>query len=347
MSFLRTLGSSLNCKDIAVDLGTANTRVYSRGEGIVLNEPSVLAVNTATGAVIAVGKEAKGMMGRTPTGIAAIRPLKDGVSTDFEFTEKMLRYFIQKIHKHRSLARPQVVVSVPSGTTEVERRAVEEATVQAGAKSVLIIEEPLAAAIGAGLPIHESAGNMVVDIGAGTTEVAVVSLGGIVISQSVRVGGDDMDQSIINHFKKYFQLLIGERTAESLKINIGSALPMGNDRLEDEVTGCDLVSGLPKSVLATEADIRRSVEEPVSRIVHVIKEALDRTPPELSSDITLTGMTLSGGGALLTGIAERIQDATGVQVLLAEDPLLCVAMGDGKCLEGFATMKNILTSSVT
>ncbi len=341
----RILGSGSFGKDMAVDLGTANTLVYAKGEGIVLNEPSVVAVNTITNAIIAVGEEAKRMVGRTPAHIVAIRPLKDGVIADFDVTEKMLRYFIQKVHQRRSLARPRVVVAVPSGITGVEQRAVEEATIQAGARAAFIIEEPMAAAIGAGLPIHEPIGNMVVDIGGGTTEVAVISLGGIVTSQSLRVGGDEMDEAIISYIKRDYQLMIGERTSENLKVKIGSAFALGDDDMEDEIKGRDLASGLPKTVVVTAEEIRMAIEEPVSQVVQTVKDALDRTPPELSSDIMDEGIILAGGGALLRGLEERIRNETGMPVHTAKDPLLCVAMGSGKCLEEFDIMKKVLISS--
>ena len=339
------LGAGSFGKDMAVDLGTANTLVYVKGEGIVLNEPSVVAVNTITNAIIAVGEEAKRMVGRTPAHIVAIRPLKDGVIADFDVTEKMLRYFIQKVHQRRSLARPRVVVAVPSGITGVAQRAVEEATIQAGARAAFIIEEPMAAAIGAGLPIHEPIGNMVVDIGGGTTEVAVISLGGIVTSQSLRVGGDEMDEAVINYIKRDYQLMIGERTAENLKVKIGSAFPLLDDELDAEIKGRDLASGLPKTVIVTAEEIRQSIEEPVSQVVQTVKDALDRTPPELASDIMDEGIILAGGGALLRGLEERIRNETGMPVHTAKDPLLCVAMGSGKCLEEFDIMKKVLISS--
>ncbi len=348
MSFLSKLlsGGSFG-KDMAVDLGTANTLVYVKGEGIVLNEPSVVAVNTITNAIIAVGEEAKRMVGRTPAHIIAMRPLKDGVIADFDVTEKMLRYFIQKVHQRRSIARPRVVVAVPSGITAVEQRAVEEATIQAGARAAYIIEEPMAAAIGAGLPIHEPIGNMIVDIGGGTTEVAVISLGGIVTSQSIRVGGDEMDEAIIAYIKRDYQLLIGERTAESLKTKIGSAYPVTDDNLEEEIKGRDLASGLPKTVVVTAEEIRHSIEEPVSQVVQTVKDALDKTPPELASDIMEQGIILAGGGALLRGLEERIRNETGMPVHTAKDPLLCVAMGSGKCLEEFDIMRKVLISSAS
>jgi rod shape-determining protein MreB len=284
-------------------------------------------------------------VGRTPAHIVAIRPLKDGVIADFDVTEKMLRYFIQKVHQRRSLARPRVVVAVPSGITGVEQRAVEEATIQAGARAAFIIEEPMAAAIGAGLPIHEPIGNMVVDIGGGTTEVAVISLGGIVTSQSIRVGGDEMDEAIISYIKRDYQLMIGERTSEALKLKIGSAFALSDDDLEAEIKGRDLATGLPKTVVVTAEEVRQSIEEPVSQVVQTVKDALDRTPPELASDIMDEGIILAGGGALLRGLEERIRNETGMPVHTAKDPLLCVAMGSGKCLEEFDIMKKVLISS--
>jgi rod shape-determining protein MreB len=332
-------------RDLAIDLGTANTLIYARGQGIVLNEPSVVALNVNDGRPVAVGFEAKRMMGRTPGHIKVVRPLKDGVIADFDVCEKMLRYFIQKVHQRRSLARPRVVVAVPSGITGVEQRAVEEATIQAGARAAFIIEEPMAAAIGAGLPIHEPIGNMVVDIGGGTTEVAVISLGGIVTSQSLRVGGDEMDDAIISYIKRDYQLMIGERTSEALKLSIGSAFALGDDEEEDEIKGRDLASGLPKTVVVTADEIRQSIEDPVSQVVQTVKDALDRTPPELASDIMDEGIVLAGGGALLRGLEERIRNETGMPVHTAKDPLLCVAMGSGKCLEEFDIMKKVLISS--
>jgi rod shape-determining protein MreB len=290
-------------RDMAVDLGTANTLVYVRGRGIVLNEPSVVAINTNTGGILAVGAEAKKMIGRTPGNIVAVRPLKDGVIADFEITERMLRYFILKIHKRRYLARPRVVVCVPSGITGVERRAVIEASSQAGARQVHIIEEPMAAAIGSGLPVHEATGNMVVDIGGGTTEVAVISLGGIVTAQSIRVAGDELDNAIIQHIKKEYSLLLGERTAEQIKITIGSAYDLDADE-HTEIRGRDLVSGLPKTVVISAAEVRKAIEEPVNAIVDAVKTTLDKCPPELSGDIMDRGIVLTGGGAMLEGMAE-------------------------------------------
>ncbi len=330
-------------QDMAVDLGTANTLVYVRHAGIVLNEPSVVAINTMSGAVLAVGNEAKRMIGRTPSHIQAVRPLKDGVIADFDITEKMLRYFIQRVHKRRLLAKPRVVVCVPSGITGVEQRAVEEATIAAGARRAYIIEEPMAAAIGAGLPIHEPAGNMVVDIGGGTTEVAVISLGGIVTSSSLRIGGDELDEAIINHVKKEYSLLLGERTAEAIKLAIAAVYPM-QEELVAEIPGRDLVSGLPKTLQITDGEIRAAIEEPVSAIIDSIKATLDRTPPELAGDIMHRGITLTGGGALLRGIDKRLRHETGMPIHIADNPLSSVAIGSGKCLEEFEVLQRVLVS---
>jgi rod shape-determining protein MreB len=332
-------------RDMAVDLGTANTLVYVRGRGIVLNEPSVVAVNTSTGGILAVGAEAKKMIGRTPGNIIAIRPLKDGVIADFEITERMLRYFILKVHRRRYLARPRVVVCVPSGITGVERRAVIEASSQAGARQVHIIEEPMAAAIGSGLPVHEATGNMVVDIGGGTTEVAVISLGGIVTAQSIRVAGDELDNAIIQHIKKEYSLLLGERTAEMIKMTIGSAY--GGDGEQDrhsEIRGRDLVSGLPKTVVISAAEVREAIEEPVGSIIDAVKTTLDQCPPELAGDIMDRGIVLTGGGALLSGLDERLRRETGMPVHIAEDPLDSVALGAGKCVEEFEALQQVLDS---
>jgi rod shape-determining protein MreB len=331
-------------RDMAVDLGTANTLVYVRGRGIVLNEPSVVAVNTSTGAILAVGAEAKRMIGRTPSHIRAIRPLKDGVIADFDITEKMLRYFIQKVHHRRFLAKPRVVVCVPSGITGVEQRAVEEATISAGARAAFIIEEPMAAAIGAGLPIHEPRGNMIVDIGGGTTEVAVISLGGVVTSTSVRVGGDELDEAIIQFVKKEFSVALGERTAEAIKLAVGSAFPTAEEMIA-EIKGRDLVSGLPKTIHVTSEEVRRALEEPVNAIIDAVKNTLDRCPPELSADIMDKGVVLTGGGALLKGLDERLKHETGMPIHVADNPLSCVAIGSGKCLEEFEVLKRVLVSS--
>jgi rod shape-determining protein MreB and related proteins len=331
-------------RDMAVDLGTANTLVYVRGRGIVLNEPSVVAINTKTGAILAVGAEAKRMIGRTPAHIVAIRPLKDGVIADFDVTEKMLRYFIQKVHRRTFLAKPRVVVCVPSGITGVEQRAVEEATISAGARSAFIIEEPMAAAIGAGLPVHEPTGNMVVDIGGGTTEVAVVSLGGIVTSQSIRIGGDELDESIVNYIKKEYSLMLGERTSEEIKMAIASAFPLPEEK-QAEIRGRDLVTGLPKTIVVSAEEIRRAIEEPVNAIVDAVKNTLDKTPPELAADIMDKGIVLAGGGSLLKGLDERLKHETGMPIHMAEDPLFVVAIGSGKCLEEFESLKRVLISS--
>ena len=331
-------------RDMAVDLGTANTLVYVRGRGIVLNEPSVVAINTKTGAILAVGSEAKQMIGRTPAHIVAIRPLKDGVIADFDVTEKMLRYFIQKVHRRSFLAKPRCVVCVPSGITGVEQRAVEEATISAGARSAFIIEEPMAAAIGAGLPVHEPTGNMIVDIGGGTTEVAVVSLGGIVTSQSIRIGGDELDDAIINYVKKEYSLMLGERTSEEIKMAIASAFPMPEET-NAEIRGRDLVTGLPKTIVISAEEIRRAIEEPVNQIVDAVKNTLDKCPPELAADIMDKGIVLAGGGSLLKGLDERLKHETGMPIHIAEDPLFAVAIGSGKCLEEFESLKRVLISS--
>jgi rod shape-determining protein MreB len=320
-------------RDMAVDLGTANTLVYVRGRGIVLSEPSVVAIDTRSGEVHAVGVEAKRMLGRTPGSISAIRPLKDGVIADFDVTEQMLRHFIQKVHQHR-FAHPRVVVCVPSGVTGVERRAVEEATLSAGARQAYLIEEPMAAAIGAGLPIAEPAGNMIVDVGGGTSEVAVISLGGIVVSQSLRVGGDEMDESIVNHVKKEYKLLVGQQTAEEIKLEIGSAYPM-KDELKAEVRGRDMLTGLPKTVVISSDEVRHALEDPVGQILDAIRQTLDKTPPELAADIMDRGVMLAGGGALLTGLDERLRHETHMPVHVADSPLTCVAVGSGKSLEEF------------
>ena len=328
-------------RDMAVDLGTANTLVYVRGRGIVLNEPSVVALNTNNGQIVAVGAEAKRMIGRTPGNIVAIRPLKDGVIADFDVTERMLRYFIQKVHRRSHMAKPRLVVAVPSGITGVEQSAVKEAGHQAGARRVYIIEEPMAAAIGAGLPIHEPTGNMVVDIGGGTTEVAVISLGGIVTSQSIRVGGDELDQAIITFGKKEYSLMLGERTAEEIKMAIGSAFP-ADDEPHAEIRGRDLVSGLPKTVVISAAEVRKAIEEPVNLIVDAVKNTLDKCPPELAGDVMDRGIALTGGGALLRGLESRIREETGMPVQVADNPLDSVVLGTGKCVEDFETLRQVL-----
>ncbi|MEX2660245.1 MAG: rod shape-determining protein [Acidimicrobiales bacterium] len=331
-------------RDMAVDLGTANTLVYVRGRGIVLNEPSVVAVNVKDGRPLAVGAEAKRMIGRTPAHIQAIRPLKDGVIADFEICEKMLRYFIHKVHQRRWV-KPRMVICVPSGITGVEQRAVQEAAEYAGArKPAYIIEEPMAAAIGAGLPVQEPTGNMIVDIGGGTTEVAVISLGGIVASQSVRVAGDELDEAIMQFIKKEYSLALGERTAEEVKMTLGSAWPL-EEELTAEIRGRDLVTGLPKTILTSTEEIREAIEEPVSAIVDAVKVTLDKTPPELAADIMEGGIVLAGGGALLLGLPERLEAETGMPIRLAPNPLHAVAIGSGQSLEEFEALKGVLFSS--
>jgi len=332
-------------RDMAVDLGTANTLVYVRGRGIVLNEPSVVAINQTKGGIVAVGADAKAMIGRTPGNIVAIRPLKDGVIADFDTTERMLRYFIQKVHKRRYFAKPRLIVCVPSGITGVERRAVKEAGYAAGARKVYLIEEPMAAAIGAGLPVHEPTGNMVVDIGGGTTEVAVISLGGIVTSLSLRVGGDELDEAIIQYVKKEYSLMLGERSAENIKWSVGNAFPGPYDDDTVEVRGRDLVTGLPRTVSLSGAEVRRAIDEPVSSIVDSVKTTLDRTPPELAGDIMDRGIVLTGGGALLKGLDERLRHETGMPVIVADQPLDCVAVGSGRCVEHFEALSSLLDES--
>ncbi|HAW60305.1 MAG TPA: rod shape-determining protein [Actinobacteria bacterium] len=327
-------------KDMAVDLGTANTKVHVKGQGIVLIEPSVVAIEKDSGKILAVGSEAKKMLGRTPGNIVAIRPLKDGVIADFDVTESMLRYFIQRVHKRRFAVRPQVIVCVPSGVTEVEKRAVFEATLQAGARAAYLIEEPMAAAIGAGLPIQEPTGNMIVDIGGGTTEVAVISLGGIVCSESIRIGGDEMDEAIISRIKKEYNIIVGERTAEEIKIEIGSAYPLPDEE-DAEVRGRDLLTGLPKNIIISSEEIRGAIEEPLSAIILAIKSTLEKTPPELSSDIMNRGIVLTGGGSLLKGLDERLRQETGMSVHLSEDPLTCVVVGSGKALEEMSILRKV------
>ncbi len=329
---------------MAVDLGTANTLVYVRGRGIVLNEPSVVAVNARDDRPLAVGFEAKRMIGRTPSHIHAIRPLRDGVIANFDICEKMLAYFIRKVHPGR-LTKPRMVICVPSGITGVEQRAVQEAAESAGArKPAHIIEEPMAAAIGAGLPVHEPTGNMVVDIGGGTTEVAVISLGGIVTSQSVRIGGDELDEAIIQFVKKEYSLALGERTSEEIKIALGSACPL-EEELHAEIRGRDLITGLPKVIVTTTEEIREAIEEPVSAIVDAVKMTLDKTPPELAADIMEQGIVLTGGGALLHGLDARLAAETGMPIIVADNPLHSVAVGAGQCLEEFDALKSVLMSS--
>ena len=330
--------------DLAIDLGTANTLVFMRGKGIIVNEPSVVAVTEHRGnkKVLAVGKEAKDMLGRTPGNIHAIRPMRDGVIADFEVTEAMLRYFIQKAHNRRSFIRPRVIICIPSGITPVERRAVKEAAESAGARGVYLIEEPMAAGIGAGLPITEPTGNMVVDIGGGTTEIAVISLAGIVIAKSVRVAGDKMDNAIIQYMKRKYNLAIGERTAEYIKLEIGSAFETeenGND--STEVKGRDLINGIPVTINISAKEIREALKEPIIPIIDGIKNTLENTPPELAGDIAEKGIVLTGGGALLKNLNKLIQKETGLPVIIADEPLTCVVRGAGKALDTIKLLKEV------
>ena len=333
-------------QDLAIDLGTANTLVYVAGRGIVLDEPSVVAVKESDGRaqVLAVGEEAKLMLGRTPGNIEAIRPLRDGVIADFEAAEEMIKYFIRKVHNRRSFVSPQIIVCVPSGATEVERRAITDSALGAGARRVYLIEEPMAAAIGAGLPVTEPSGSMVVDIGGGTTEVAVISLGGIVYARSVRVGGDKMDEAIIAYVRRQFNLLIGEATAERIKISIGSAsVPVDRDERRAAVRGRDLMNGVPREVIMTESQVAEALSEPVSQIVEAVRVALEHTAPELAADIVDKGIVLTGGGGLLPNLDEVLGQATGLPVAIAEDPLSCVVIGGGRCLEERDALRGVLT----
>ncbi|MDE2200031.1 MAG: rod shape-determining protein [Rhodospirillales bacterium] len=344
--FLRLLG--IMSADMAIDLGTANTLVYVKGRGIVLDEPSVVAIADVRGKkqVLAVGEEAKQMLGRTPGNIQAIRPMRDGVIADFEVAEEMIKHFIRKVHNRRGFAAPMIVVCVPSGSTPVERRAIQESAESAGARKVFLIEEPMAAAIGAGLPVTEPSGSMVVDIGGGTTEVAVISLGGIVYSRSVRVGGDKMDEAIISYIRRNFNLLIGESSAERIKMDIGAAsAPYDTEEGPyREVKGRDLMNGVPREVQVSQRAIAESLLEPVSAIVEAVKVALENTPPELAADIVDKGIVLTGGGALLYRLDQVLRDATGLPVLVAEDALQCVALGTGRALEEMKRLRNVLTS---
>jgi rod shape-determining protein MreB and related proteins len=326
--------------DIGIDLGTANTLVYVKERGIVLREPSVVAIQSGTNRVLAVGEEAKRMLGRTPGSIVAIRPLKAGVIADFEITEAMLRYFIRKAHNRNKMVRPRVIVAVPSGITEVEKRAVKDSATHAGAREVYLIEEPMAAAIGVGLPVQEPAGNMIVDIGGGTTEVALISLAGIVFSRSVRVGGDEMDEAIVQYMKRVYNLLIGERTAEEIKMTIGSAYPF-DEEMTMEVKGRDLVAGLPKTLTITSEEIREALQEPVSTIVDAIRITLERCPPELSADLVDRGLILAGGGALLHGTDKLVAEQTGLPVHVADDPLSAVAEGTGIVLHELNFLRKV------
>ncbi|NJK40171.1 MAG: rod shape-determining protein [Acaryochloridaceae cyanobacterium SU_2_1] len=335
-------------RDIGIDLGTANTLAYVSGKGIVLQEPSVVAVDQVTKQILAVGAEAKMMLGRTPGNVTAIRPLRDGVIADFEKAELMLQHFIRRVHGGKSLVSPRVVVGIPSGVTGVERRAVMEAATQAGAREVYLLDEPVAAAIGAGLPVEEPTGNMIIDIGGGTTEVAVLSLQGSVISESVRVAGDELTESITQYMKKVHNLVIGERTAEDIKIRIGSAYPTNdNDDVNMEVRGLHLLSGLPRTVLVKGPEIRESMTEPLSAIVEAVKRSLERMPPELAADIVDRGIMLAGGGALLKGLDKLISHETGIVVHIAADPLCCVVLGAGQVLENFQQFSRVFTNQPT
>ncbi len=326
--------------DMGIDLGTASTLVYVKGEGVVLCEPSVVAIERGTSHVLAVGEEAKRMLGRTPGNIIAIRPMKDGVIADFEITEAMLRYFIKKVHHRRVLVRPRIVIAIPSGITEVEKRAVKDSAERAGARDVFLIEEPIAAAIGVGLPIQEPIGNMVIDIGGGTTEIAVISLAGVVFSKSIRIGGDEMDDAIIEYLKKTYNLMIGERTAEEIKIKIGSSYPL-EEEMSLEVKGRDLVAGLPKAVTITSEEVREALQEPLRAIVEMAKMSLERTPPELAADLIEHGIVMAGGGSLLRGMDKLISEETGLPVHIADDPLTAVAVGTGKVLDEIRYLKKV------
>jgi rod shape-determining protein MreB and related proteins len=331
--------------DVAIDLGTANTLVYLRGKGIVLNEPSVVAVDRTTNKVIAVGKEAKSMLGRTPDEIHAVRPLKDGVIADFEKTEDLLREFIQKALRRRTWVRPRIIICVPSGITEVEKRAVQDSAQHAGAREVLLVPEPIAAAIGVGLPVGKPSGNMIIDIGGGTTEIAVMALNSIVNQQSIRVGGDEMDEAIVQYVKKAYNLLIGEQTAEQIKIRIGSAFRLEQEE-EMEIKGRDLVAGIPKTMKISSVEVREALSEPLQQIVDALMQSLEKTPPELASDIVDRGIVMTGGGSLLRGIDMLLREATNLPITVAEDPLSCVVLGTGKILDDPTQYEKVLMSVV-
>jgi len=326
--------------DLAIDLGTANTLIIQKGKGIVLREPSVVAIHSESKQVLAVGMEAKKMLGRTPGHIIATRPMKDGVIANFEVCEAMIRFFIRKVHNRRSMVRPRVVIAVPSGITQVEKRAVRDAAINAGVREVFLIEEPMAAAIGVGLPISEASGNMILDIGGGTTEVAVISLSGIVYSRSVRVAGDEMDDAIANYIKRRYNLLIGERTAEQIKMTIGSAYPLENQQTM-EIKGRDLMTGIPKTLVINDPEIRDALSEPISAVVETVKIALERTPPELASDIVDKGIILAGGGSKLQGLDSLLREETSLPIILAEDPLSAVVMGTGIALENINLLRSV------
>ncbi|MFA6355674.1 MAG: rod shape-determining protein [Candidatus Omnitrophota bacterium] len=338
--------SGMFSNDMGIDLGTASTLVYVKGQGIVLCEPSVVAIEKGTNHVLAVGEEAKRMLGRTPGSIVAIRPMKDGVIADFEITEAMLRYFINKVHNRRVLVRPRMVIAIPSGITEVEKRAVKDSAERAGAREVYLVEEPIAAAIGVGLPIQEPAGNMIIDIGGGTTEMAVVSLSDVVFSKSIRIGGDEMDDAIIQHLRKTYNLMIGERTAEEIKIKIGSAYPMEEESTM-EVRGRDLVAGLPKTVTISSEEVREALAEPTAAIVEAVRITLERTPPELSADLIERGMVLAGGGGLLRGLDKLLSEQTGLPVHIAEDPITAVALGTGMVLSEIKYLKKVTVTTAS
>jgi rod shape-determining protein MreB and related proteins len=333
--------AGLFSNDLAIDLGTANTLVFVRGEGIVMNEPSIVALHQSDHSVLAVGREAKAMLGRTPGNITAIRPLKDGVIADFDVTEKMLHYFINTVHRRRTLVHPRIVIGVPSGITQVEKRAVRDSAMQAGAREVYLIEEPMAAAIGAGLPIEEPGGNLIVDMGGGTTEVAVISLSGIVYCKSVRVAGDEMDEGIIQYIRKHYNLLVGERRAEEIKIKLGSAHPTPGERLTMDVKGRDLINGIPKTITVTDEEIREALREPVVAIVDTVRTCLEQTPPELAADIVDKGIVLTGGVAHLRGLDLLLRQETDLPVTVADDPLSCVALGVGKVLDELNLLKKV------
>lgn len=328
-------------RDLGIDLGTATTLVFARGEGIILCEPSVVAINKDNGKALAIGNEAKGMLGRTPANIVAVRPMRDGVIADFEITEMMLRHFITKSHNRSAFVRPRIVVGVPSGITGVEKRAVLDAAMHAGAREAYLVEEPMAAAIGANLPVSEAQGSMIVDIGGGTTEVAVLALGGIVVSRSIRVAGDEMDEAIVAHCRKNYNLLIGELTAEQIKIDIGSAYPLSEEKTI-EVRGRDLVTGLPKTLTLTSSEIRDALSDPVSTVVDAVRMTLEQTPPELAADIMDRGIVMAGGGSLLRGLDKYLAQETDMSVYVVDDPISCVAYGTGKILEEIDTLKKVL-----
>jgi rod shape-determining protein MreB len=330
--------------DVAMDLGTANTLVFVKGRGIVLNEPSVVAVDKHTGRVLAVGAEAKLMLGRTPDEISAVRPLKDGVIADFELTEDLLREFVQRVQKHKFLVRPRIIICVPSGITEVEKRAVRDSAERAGARDVQLVPEPIAAAIGVGLPVDTPTGNMVVDIGGGTTEIAVIALNGIVTKTSIRVGGDEMDEAIVNYAKKAYNMMIGEQTAERIKIEIGSAFPLPEE-MDMEIKGRDLVRGIPRTLRVSSVEIREALQEPVGAIVNALRECLERTPPELAADIVDRGIFMTGGGALLRGLDLLMREVTNLNIRVANDPLTCVVLGAGKILENMDSYEKVVLSS--